>query len=101
MINLIPKNMTKSILTIHKNTKEQRRSKALRFDLKKSAGSLAQLKDISGYAIVVWTDEHTTNCEYSVPQALPSSVLPEFAKQILAREMQRQDTNIIINERFD
>lgn len=92
--------MTKSILTIHKNTKEQRRSKALRFDLKKGAAKASQLKNISGYAIVVWNDEHITDCGYSIPIALPSSVLPEFVKQILAREMQRQDTNEILDDRF-
>ena len=89
------------MVTIHKNTKDQRESKRIRKELVSDAKQLANNKDINGYAIVVWTKNFRDSCSWDTGGSLPGILLPEFSKQILARRMGRDDAKDIIDERFN
>ena len=89
------------LLTIHKNTKQQRESKEIRKSLISEAKELAKLQNISGYAIVVWNDECAANCDWwSSPPHMPGLVVPEFVKKVLERAIAQSDVNDIIDMRF-
>jgi len=89
------------MLTIHKNTKDQRESKRIRNELIKDAKNLAKNQDIKGYAIVVWDKNYGSACSWDTGDSLPGIVIPEFTKQILTRRQGQDDTNYIIDERFN
>ena len=89
------------MLTVHKNTKVQRKAKELRKDIVADAKSLSQLKNITGYAIIVWNDELTADCTWkSKDSRMPTQCMPEFAKMTLTRYLIDHDTNAIIDNRF-
>lgn len=89
------------MLTVHKNTREQRKAKELRKQLKDDAKYLSQLKGISGYSIVVWNANCTGDCRWkSTPPVIPGLIVPEFTKQILNRRINTDDTNDIIDTRL-
>ena len=88
------------MLTVHKNTAKQRRANKVREELIKEAKYIAKLEDISGFAIVAWNEDCTGLCHWkSTKPVMPGLVVPEFVKRILLREMQNDDTNLIIEER--
>lgn len=89
------------MLTVHKNTKEQRDAKKVRCDLMQDANKLKQHPGISGYAIVVWNKDCMADCSWqSTAPVMPGLVVPEFSKQILKRVINQNDANYLIDERF-
>lgn len=95
--------MSNKVLTIHKNTSKQRRAKEVRAELLQAARHLAKLKDISGFAIVGWNEDCTTDCNWkSTAPGIPALLLPEYTKRVLLREMGVQDTMLVIDDKvFD
>lgn len=88
-------------LELHKNTKKQALSKSLREGIVKEAQDLAELEDISGYAIIVWNDDFSADCGWHCTGLkMPTSVMPEFFKQTFIRCLNDIDTNDTINCRF-
>ena len=64
------------------------------------AKRLSQLNGISGFAIVVWNRDCTSDCGWrSTPPMIPGLVVPEFVKQTILREMSATDTHKIIDQR--
>lgn len=94
-------NKAKPRLTIHKNTRDQRKAKATRKNLISDAKDLAKTQNISGYAIVVWDDDLSADAAWDSGGKIPGIVMPEYSKQILSRRINQNDTNDIIDMRFE
>lgn len=89
------------MLTVHKNTRDQRRAKDIRREFMSDAKSLKSMEGISGYSIVVWNKDCSAGCAwYSTPPVMPGLVVPEFTKKILERQIGQNDVNEIIDMRF-
>lgn len=77
-------------LTVHRNTKRQRRAKRLRVELKAAAREIGQLRDIDGYAVVTWSgDRVLTSWEVTKEHELHN--LPEKVRMALAGDIHRKD----------
>lgn len=89
------------MLTIHKNTRVQRRAKDLRKQLMATANSIKKLENISGFSMVVWdSDLSFTDCGWSAGDSMPGLMVPELSKQILSTKLGIMATNDVIDKRF-
>lgn len=79
--------MAKKPLTVHKNTARERRYRQNAERMVKSAKFLADTKEVSGYAIVMWTDDFRSNSAYVIGDRLPPEVMPDYVRTILRDEM--------------
>lgn len=91
-------------LTVHKNTMEKRKRKDVRDHLIDDAKRLAKdsniSENISGYAIVVWSDDHDSQAAW-MSGCLPSSLIGECFKQTMARQITTMITKSIVKGEQD
>ena len=89
-------------LVVHKNTLEQRKRKEVRNDLINNARIMAKnsacSENISGYAILVWDDDHRSEACW-LSGSLPSGLIGEHFKQTMAREIGRIEAKAIMEDR--
>lgn len=79
--------MTKPVsLTVHRNTREQRRRKDLRDHLMESARRVARRSDLNGFALVGWTDTHGVVASWDVG-SVPGHCTPDFVRAGLRAKM--------------
>lgn len=79
-------------LLVHKNTREQRRRKAVSLDFVSEARTMAREKAIDGYAIVAWNRHGDEKTVWSWNDAVPRERLRGFVDAAIAKQMTKFDT---------
>lgn len=82
-------------LSVHKNTKEQRRRKELRSELIDAAKYSVKDSGISGYCIVVW-DKNNSYEAYWESGHLPGDLVGEYVKNAVNRKISIMDAESIM-----
>ena len=83
-------------LTVHRNNADRRRRKETRQYLKDDVAKALRNIEVSGFALVVWNDEHDADAYWHAGN-LPGSVVPEFTVQTIRRRMGMMDTEEILD----
>lgn len=78
-------------LSVHRNTRDQRRAKRQRKNLVNCARSLAREGDIAGWAMVVWNKDWDTRSEWEAAGTMPDNNMSEFVKRSIERRMSKED----------
>lgn len=95
------KTVKKAVLTVHKNTKQQRDSKSLRKLIVSEARDMAQIRNISGYTITVWNDDNEISGTWNTSKSnIPVLLVSQYSKLILDKVMNVDSVNNIIDHRF-
>ena len=81
-------------LAVHRNNSVQRRAKKVRSMLKEDVRSLLEMPDIAGYAVIAWDEQRGYRADWYTPRSgpIPSSVMPEYIKVSMLRDLARMDT---------
>ena len=91
-----------SDLSVHRNTRNQRRARHFRKQLVEDAKSAGVLDGLSGYAVVTWDDRWSYRCFWNkVDRKFPTSILPEYVKKCLEREFTRLDIQDVVEPEPD
>ena len=80
-------------LSVHKNTRDQRRAKEARKAFRDAAAHMIAAIDApAGFAIVVWDDSNGFASQYRASRAVPVRLLPEMARGTLMRAVEKSVT---------
>lgn len=80
-----------SVLSVHRNMLDKRERRLIRSHLKRAVHRLGTSPDIAGFALITWNKAWDSESAWRCDVALPSTVMPEFIKVALLREMTNQD----------
>lgn len=72
-------------LTVHKNTRDQRKRKQMAADLVTNAKEIARHTHVVGYAIIAWDKDFGHSVIYKTGGTLPSMALPGYAQGVLQK----------------
>ncbi len=72
-------------LTVHKNTRDQRKRKAMAADLVTSAKEIARHTQVVGYTIIAWDKDFGHSVIYKTGGTLPGFALPGYAQGVLQK----------------
>ncbi len=72
-------------LTVHKNTRDQRKRKAMAADLVPGAKEIARHTHVAGFAIVAWDKHFMHSVIYQTGGTLPGFALPGYAQGVLQK----------------
>ena len=79
-------------LSVHRNTRDQRRRHQVSNNLVEFARDMAHRKEIDGFAIVTWDEGLGTNAAW-ICGKLPESCVPEFVKVSIQRRTGMNDAH--------
>ena len=74
-------------LSVHRNTRAERRCRDMRKELVAEAKKAGEIKDIAGYAIVTWDEQWGFRASYQWSRTTPSVIVPGFVKGCLERDL--------------
>lgn len=76
------------VLSVHRNTVEQRKRHATSEHLVKAARNMAAEKQVRGYAIVTWDkDCESIRTSFDPGPTMPDFAVPEFVRSILTHRI--------------
>lgn len=85
-------------LTVHRNTKVQRRRKELRDEVRADAGRLSR-DDIAGYVLVVFKEDGDCLAEWDLDDIpTPYGSLGDIVKAILDRKIAMVDAQTVVRD---
>ena len=86
-------------LTVHKNTLEKHRRKALGKTMVGHARQMANEPDLAGYLIISWDKEATPNTAWRADKdsPVPGNLLPVYAMSTLTRVLSNKDVQYFLS----
>ena len=84
-------------LSVHRNTQVRREQKELSKQMLQDTKRMASQKNVSGYVIMVWNKDWGYRVAWDSGKVMPASVVPEFVKSSLQREISKIDMELILN----
>lgn len=84
--------MTKVVsLSVHRNTREQRRRHEVSRDFVTDAKRLAREKGLDGYVMVAWNGSGDSLSAWSWSKTVPRERIQEFTRAAIAKQMTKFD----------
>ncbi len=95
--------MTKRVvsLSVHRNTKDKRQSRAVASRLLADAKRQIRDSKIIGYALVSWDKDNNALNDWDTGKAFPSALMPEFVRANLQRSLGQIDAEHVVRDMFN
>lgn len=87
-------------LTVHRNTREQRRCRETTRCLVADVRSATERKDVDGFVLVTWNKDIEASCAWMRGE-VPQRALPDFVRGVLQSKFSMDDAHGMIFGRDD